>query len=106
MIRHVVMWKVAGDTEELRRANIARVRDGFLGLRGRIPGMTQLDIGVDVSRVDYASDVVLVSDFVSQAALDGYAVHPEHLRVRDALAGVRTERHQVDFVVTGEGDSR
>lgn len=99
MIRHIVMWKVRGDTQVERIANIERVRRGFLGLRGRIPGMMHLEIGVDTSRVDYACDVVLVSEFESQAALDGYAVHPEHLQVRDDLAGVRVERHQVDYAV-------
>lgn len=99
MIRHIVMWKVRGDTETARRANIEQVRHSFLGLQGRIPGLLHLEIGVDTSSVAYACDMVLVSDFETQAALEGYAVHPEHLRVRDELDGVRIERHQVDYAV-------
>jgi quinol monooxygenase YgiN len=68
-------------------------------LRGRIPGLLQLEVGVDTSGVDYACDVVLVSDFESQAALDAYASHPEHLRVRKELGELRTARHQVDYAV-------
>jgi hypothetical protein len=47
--------------------------------------------------VDYACDVVLYSEFESQAALDAYAVHPEHLRVRQDIEGLRVARHQVDY---------
>jgi hypothetical protein len=100
MIRHIVMWNVRNGSPEEKQANIERVRHGFHGLRGRIPGLMHLEIGIDTSRVDYACDVVLYSEFESQAALDAYASHPEHLRVRDALAGIRSERHQVDYEVT------
>jgi quinol monooxygenase YgiN len=54
---------------------------------------------VDVSRIDYACDVVLYSEFESQAALDAYSTHPEHLRVKNELLDVRTARHQVDYGV-------
>jgi hypothetical protein len=59
-----------------------------------------MEIGVDSSRVDYACDVVLYSEFESQAALNAYASHPEHLRVRDVLNGIRITRHQVDYEVS------
>ena len=54
-------------------------------------------VGVDTSGVDYACDVVLVSDFASQAALDAYAVHSEHLRVKAEIGDMRIARHQVDY---------
>lgn len=99
MIRHIVMWQVRGATREARLANIEQLKAAFLGLRGRIPGLLHLEVGVDTSRVDYACDVVLVSDFASQEALDGYASHPEHLRVRQELGDLRTARYQVDYPV-------
>jgi len=102
MIRHIVMWNVAGATAQEKGRNIERVRQGFHGLRGRIPGLLHLEIGADASGVDYACDVVLYSEFESQAALDAYAHHPEHLRVRDELAGGRIARHQVDYPGQGE----
>jgi hypothetical protein len=97
MIRHIVMWRVRGETLAQRREGREQVRQCFESLRGRIPGMTSLEVGIDVSDVDYACDVVLVTDFESQAALDAYAVHPEHLRVREALGDLRVARFQVDY---------
>ena len=99
MIRHIVMWNVRGATPEEKRANIERLRSSFHSLRGRVPGLLRLEVGVDSSRVDYACDVVLVSDFESQAALDAYATHPEHLRVKAEIGDMRTQRHQVDYPV-------
>ena len=99
MIRHIVMWNVRGDTPQEKARGIARLQRSFEGLRGRIPGLLHLEIGVDVSRIDYACDVVLYSEFESQAALDAYGTHPEHLRVKDKVADLRIARHQVDYVV-------
>lgn len=97
MIRHIVMWRVRGDTPAEREAASHLVKMQFEGLRGRIPGMRHLEVGIDSSQVDYACDAVLVTDFESREALEAYASHPEHLRVRRELGDVRTERFQVDY---------
>lgn len=99
MIWHIVMWDVSGTTADEKQGNIERLRSCFHGLRGRVPGLLHLEVGKDSSGVDYACDVVLYSEFESWEALAAYAVHPEHLRVRDELAGVRIARHQVDCEV-------
>ena len=99
MIRHIVMWKVRGVGRDEKLANIEKLKASFLSLRGRIPGLLHLEVGVDASGVDYACDVVLVSDFASQEALDAYATHPEHLRVKQELGDLRIARHQVDYPV-------
>jgi hypothetical protein len=97
LIRHIVMWNVRGATPQEKAANIQRLQGSFHSLRGRIPGLLHLEIGVDASRVDYACDVVLYSEFESQAALDAYATHPEHLRVKQEVGDIRIARHQVDY---------
>lgn len=100
MIRHIVMWNVRGDTPAEKARSIEQLQRSFESLRGRIPGLLHLEIGVDVSRIDYACDVVLYSEFEDQAALDVYSNHPEHQRVKNELADVRTARHQVDYLVS------
>ena len=57
-------------------------------------------MGLDHSRVDYACDVVLYTEFESQEALDAYATHPAHLRVKGELGQMRIARFQVDYAVT------
>ena len=97
MIRHIVMWNVRGDTPQQKAANVALLKRSFESLRGRIPGLLRLEVGVDHSAVDYACDVVLYSEFESQVALDAYASHPEHLRVKGEIGDMRIARHQVDY---------
>jgi hypothetical protein len=106
MIKHIVMWKVRGDSPAERERNLHQLKTEFESLRGRVPGMTHLEIGVDESHVDYACDVVLYSEFTTQQALSEYAVHPEHLRVKQALGDMRTARFQVDFEVRSEPAAR
>lgn len=99
MIRHIVMWRLRGDSADERAAARAQVKQAFEGLRGRIPGLLALEVGLDISGVDHACDVVLVTDFDTPDALAAYAVHPEHLRVRAELGDLRTARHQVDYLL-------
>ena len=98
-IKHIVMWKVAGDSPSARADAAQRVKRAFEGLRGRIPGMRHVEVGVDTSAEAHACDVVLYTEFDSADSLAAYAEHPEHLRVSQSLAGVRTSRHQVDYAV-------
>lgn len=98
-VRHIVMWDVAGDTSADKHRNIDQLRRSFEGLRGRIPGLRHIEVGVDTSRIAYACDVVLYSEFDSAEALRAYADHPEHLRVKAELGTMRTARHQVDYPI-------
>ena len=97
IVKHIVMWNLRGDTEGEKRDAIAQLKRAFESLRGRIPGLRHIEVGVDSSRVDYACDVVLYSEFESRTALAAYASHPEHLRVKRELGDLRIARHQVDY---------
>jgi hypothetical protein len=39
----------------------------------------------------------LYTEFDNQDSLNAYASHPEHLRVKQELADLRTSRFQVDY---------
>jgi hypothetical protein len=105
MIKHIVMWNVRGDDAVARRHNLARVKAEFESLRGRVPGLLHLEVGIDESRIAYACDAVLYTEFASREALAAYAEHPEHLRVRHALGDLRTARHQVDYEAIAAADA-
>lgn len=98
-VKHIVMWNLGGDTDQERSRNIQRLKEAFEGIRSEIPGLRTLEIGVDISNIDYACDVVLYSEFDSLEALQGYATNPAHLRVREELGNLRITRHQVDYFI-------
>lgn len=97
MIKHIVMWNVRGNTQSERAHAVDRIKATFGGLIGKIPGLVNLEVGADISRIDYACDVVLYSEFDSAESLAQYAVHAEHLRVKAELGDLRIARHQVDY---------
>ena len=106
MLKHIVMWNVRGDDTATRAQNLALLKAEFESLRGRVPGLLHLEVGVDESGIDYACDVVLYTEFTSRQALLNYAEHPEHLRVRRTLGDMRTSRHQVDYEVAATDRAR
>jgi hypothetical protein len=99
MIKHIVMWTVAGNTTAEKAESIRKVKAAFDGVVGAIPGLVSVEIGVDISGIDYSCDVVLYSEFESEDSLKQYATHPAHLKIKESLAGVRVARYQVDYAV-------
>ena len=97
MFKHIVMWDLRGESPEEKAKAAQLLKRKFESLRGQIPGLLHLEVGIDSSRIAYACDVVLYSEFDSQASLDGYAAHPAHLQVREELGDLRIARHQVDY---------
>jgi hypothetical protein len=98
MIKHIVMWDVRGQTPEQKKETAQLVKSAFESLIGKIPGLAKLEVGTDVSRVDYACDVVLYTEFEDAELMEAYASHPEHLRVKQVIRDSRIARHQVDYV--------
>jgi hypothetical protein len=98
MIKHIVMWRVSGSSLAERKRTALLVKEKFEGLRHKIPGLRHLEVGLDISNVDYACDIVLYSEFESKQSLEAYASHPEHSRVKLELADCRIERYQVDYI--------
>lgn len=99
MLVHIVFWKIQATPDGRSQADNARDLKGmFDAIRGAIPGMLTCEVGIDISRTGESSDVVLYSEFESQAALEAYNVHPRHQEIVGFLKQVRTERRVVDYL--------
>lgn len=97
MVKHIVMWNVKGQTLLERRVAALDIKHRFERLKGVVPGLLYLEVGIDISGVDYACDMVLYTEFDSEASLKAYATHPDHLAIRQELGDVRIARYQVDY---------
>jgi len=93
MIKHIVMWKLKNkaDAEPLKQALEA--------LRGRIPGLLNIEVGIDFNQSEQAADVVLYSELASKDALAGYQAHPEHKAVIPMVQAVTIARTVVDYEI-------
>ena len=95
MVKHIILWKLK---EEYNKDDIKQgIKDGLEGLIGKIPGL--MDISVQTDSLESSNaDVMLYSVFESEAALKGYATHPEHVFVANTFVRPYTEtRLCLDF---------
>lgn len=100
MLKHIVFWRLHDHALGHDRATNARlIKEKLEALRGRIPGLLAIEVGLDVSGAADAADVVLYSEFVDRAALAAYQAHPEHEALKPFVAAVRAERRVVDYEV-------
>jgi len=98
VVKHIVVWRLKPEAHGRTAVqNAVAIKEKLEALRGRIPGMLRLEVGLDFSREETSGDVVLVSEFESRAALDAYQVHPEHEAVKGFILEARSERRLVDY---------
>lgn len=99
MIKHIVCWKLK---DENKKENCAAIKQGLEALVGVVDGLRSAEVGINCNPDGY--DLALVSLFDSQAALDAYQTHPQHVRVRDFVTAVRTARVVVDYEISVHGE--
>lgn len=97
MVKHVVMWKMRGPSSEEKHEQSKRVRAALIALEGKIPGLTELQVGLSPGGGDEVSDVVLITTHEDWKALEEYQTHPEHKLAAKIIGELRVERRVVDF---------
>lgn len=98
MIKHIVMWRLRESAHGKDKATNARlIKQKLEALRGRIPGLINLEVGINLADSDNSSDVVLYSEFTSRQALQAYLEHAEHKAIMPFVLEARSERRVVDY---------
>ena len=90
MIKHIVLWRLKN------KADVARVKQELESMRGKIPGLLSLEVGVNFAESSPV-DVGLYSEFTDRAALNAYADHPVHAPVKQLVGGLVAERWVLDY---------
>lgn len=93
MIKHIVMWKFKEGEQE----NMLLFRDRLLALKGQIPEIRSMEVGINMNHSDRSYDAVLVSEFDSMEALRAYSTNPLHVEVSDFCKTIRTASVSVDY---------
>ena len=89
MVKHIILWKLKDGVAD--KAAVKRgIKEGLEGLKGRIPGLVDIMVRIE-GLVSSNADAMLDTTFESEAALKGYAVHPEHVAVANAKVRPFTE---------------
>lgn len=104
MIRHIVFWKLRDDLSGPARDDAVRqIKEGLEAIRGQLPGLRQIEVGVAISEGDESADLILYSEFDSRAALAGYLAHPLHEAMVPVVRQARTERRVGDYETSPAG---
>ncbi len=90
MIRHIVMWKLADQTPDVKNANMKKMKELLENLVGKIDGLLCLQVTPNIKEDGY--DLCLYSEFVDVEALDYYRSHPLHKEVQKFVHSVICER--------------
>ena len=91
MITHIVLFKLTD------RRNAEKARDILLGMRGKIPQLSYLEVGIDVLHSQRSYDLALVTRFDSLEELQAYQAHPVHVEVSKYMTSVRESAVAVDY---------
>lgn len=87
------MWKF----KEGERENMLLFRERLLALKGQIPEIRAMEVGVNVNPSERSYDAVLVSEFDSLEALKSYSTNPLHVAVSEFCKTIRTNSVSVDY---------
>ena len=95
MVRHIVLWKLADAAGgRTKKENMALMKEKLEGLAGQVEGLLSADVTENFTPGGY--DLCLVSTHTDRAALECYQNHPAHLKVKEFVHTVITERASHD----------
>ena len=99
MIKHIVAWNFKDEfSHEENLENARKVKEQLEELKDIVSGI--ISIEVIISPLKSSSfDVVLVSEFESIEALNGYQVHDEHVKVGTFVKSVFKDRKCIDYEI-------
>lgn len=99
MVRHVILWNLKNELSQSEKEESAlRVKSELEALKGNIPGLISIEVVVNPLQGSNAV-IMLDSTFESQEALDGYQIHPEHVKAATFVRSVTCNRMCMDYVI-------
>lgn len=99
MLKHIVMMKFKAADEKLLEERMNQLKSMLMALKEEISALESMEVGVNISDRPTAMDLVLVSEFKDEAALEVYRVHPKHVEALTFIKVVVEEARVVDYWV-------
>lgn len=97
MLKHIVMMKLKPAHAELMTERQTKLKDMLVELKNHIAELETMEVGLNFSTRPQAMDLVLVSTFKTEEALNIYRVHPQHIDVLKYIDEVVAESKVVDY---------
>ena len=98
MIKHIVFFRLKDSAHgNSKEVNARLIKEKLEALKGVVPGIVRLEVGIDFSKTEMSSDLALYSEFATRADLEAYQAHPAHKAVLPFIAEARLDRCLVDY---------
>jgi len=99
MLRRVVMWRLKAADADQKALDAGTIKRALESMRGKIPGLLNLQVGINHCAGPDASDVLMIADYEDQQALDVYENHPVHTQVKPIVGPLREERRVIEYLL-------
>ena len=97
MLRRVVLWRLKAQEAHQKALDAGTIKRALESMRGKIPGLLNLQVGINEMEGADAADVVMIADFENADALAVYETHPVHEQFKPIVGPLRSERRLVEF---------
>ena len=99
MIHHIVMWrfKEATDNGARKADNLAEAVRLLTDCRELVPGIVHFQVVRGADHPACTADLMLVSQFTDQSALDDYQNHPQHKALKPFMSNAVAHRECMDY---------
>lgn len=98
MLKHILIWKIAGETPAEKLENGANVSAALMTLPALIPEIISMNVASNGVDIDRNWDLSLVAEFTDAAGLQAYIDHPEHVKVVAQIIEFLAERAAIDIL--------
>lgn len=97
MIKHIVLWRLNGDSADQCQAQAREIKQVLEALNGRVPGLRHLEVGIDFTASERSAHVALLAELDSREALAAYQTHPEHVAAKQVVVAATAQAMAADY---------
>lgn len=87
------MWRLKDQAEAIR------MKEALLSMKGQVPSLLSIEVGINTSTHKSAFDIVFMGTFANSNALSEFETDKFHLSVGELVGKLRKERVVVEFEV-------
>ena len=98
-LKHIVNWKLGGETLEERNAQAAEIIAVLEPLIDLVPSLRKINVYRNELFDGDNFDVTLIADFDDAEGLAAYATHPDHVAAGAIVKRYAVARVATDFTV-------
>ena len=97
MVRYSVMWKFKPSDGRTPKETAEDVKERYESLKGLIPGLNDIEVGVNRNDSATTYDAIMIADFESWKALADYKADTMRENVREYADRLAESRVRVEY---------